>query len=245
MPVYRPETGYYKMMKLSKIALITSCAFSFVLVSCQTDRGRALAALEENNIEQLQKVFSDAKAKGKVIHDTSQSSLLYAACESGSPQLVRMVWENINTRVSEGCASSALHLRSKPILELLFEYDPEVTRECANGWLTFINTADFASFLMEHGCDPISGLCSTGDVDVFKVYLQAAGGVDKIPPRSMSLICDRIVSGDHVEMLTCLLEAGLDPDAPLCENGKSVREEIRYSPIPSGMYCRRLMFKKK
>ena len=83
------------MMKLSKIALITSCAFSFVLVSCQTDRGRALAALEENNIEQLQKVFSDAKAKGKVIHDTSQSSLLYAACESGSPQLVRMVWENI------------------------------------------------------------------------------------------------------------------------------------------------------
>ena len=98
---------------------------------------------------------------------------------------------------------------------------------------------------MEHGCDPMSGLCNAQEADVFKVYLHAAGGVDKIPPRIMSLICGRIVSGDFVEMLTCLLDAGLDPDAPLCENGKSVREEILYSPIPSGMSCRGLMLKKK
>lgn len=229
----------YKQMVLPAAVF---CTLSFT--ACHSYRSEAELAIQARNLIQTQAIL---KGKGDKLTAEEKSALLYTACQTGTPEMVRLVCKELQPQVTKDCVAAAISDNSIPVLEVLFDYDKEQTQEFATEYLSWVSNAEMASLLLEHGCSPLGlRIASTRNPEVFKLYIRSIG-INHIPTELMSRIILRTLEWNDADRLAFLLNEGLNVDAPYritsphdsadyTPREMSIREAIQQAP-PTAYKC--------
>lgn len=220
------------MGAFSKFFLLSGLGVS--LVSCQSFRDTLEVSILAHDMTQVEADLAHMEAEEITLSEEEKSEILYAACKTNNPEMVRLICRKLRPQVSVDCVTYGIFEPSKPILDILFDYDKAKTQEFATTRFSALRNEDMAAYLMSQGCSPILDLPSTNDMGVFKLCVRTIG-LKNIPQKDMSLILLFTMRRNNDEKLRFLLEEGLDVNAPY--NDKTTIREFILSSMPHGYKC--------
>ena len=227
-----PPFLFMNLLKTSIVLVVL--AIPFLLTACHSYRNSIAQSIRSNNIHQVESILAQVEEKGDSLSEEEQSALLYEACKTNNLEMVRLICNELRPEVTLDSVSYGVLAPSKPVLEILFEYDKSRTQELAAPYFSWLRNEEMASFLLEKGCSPLPALPSTHHLDVFKLCVRSIG-LKNISQKDLSMIIHGIISYNDEKRLQFLLEEGLDLDAPFDDKG-SIRDFILSAP-PSAYKC--------
>lgn len=220
------------MRIILKVYFLIILGLSFA--SCHSYQNTIAQSIQSNDIHQVEAILAQVEEKGDSLSSEEKSALLYEACKTNNPEIVRLICKELRPEVTGDSISYGVLFPSKPVLEILFEYDKLRTQELAAQYFSWLRNKEIASFLLDQGCSPLPVLSSTQNLDVFKLCIRSIG-IKHIPRTDLSLIISRIICDNDDKRLQILLEEGLDLNSPYNDEF-SIRDFILSAP-PSAYKC--------
>lgn len=209
-------------------------ALGLFFASCHSYRNTIAQSIRSNNIDQVEAFLAQVEGKGDSLSEEEKSALLYEACKTNNPEMVRLICKELRPEVTQDSVSYGVLKPSRPILGILFEYDNPKTQGLAARYFSWLRNEEMASFLLGKGCSPLSELPTTHHLDVFKLCIRSIG-LKNVPQKDLSAIIHGIISYNDEKRLQFLLEEGLDVHLPYHDK-MTIREFILSAP-PSAYKC--------